>query len=158
MFTFAVVCLRLIGFYFITAWAFALPAVYMAVSAESPYDGSTVPMGWLIMASPLIGAVLIIVLSELIAALIVPRKKDESGRPGETGYLRVGMLLIGIYVIARPLSQIVSALAIGLRGMDTVLPQVAAVVVGLALVVCARFAPKLLGIKAETKSQTDVFS
>src|SRR5262245_65595153 len=157
MFTFAVVCLRLMGFYFITAWMFSLPAVYYAVSAESPYDGSTLELGWVIMAAPLIGAVLIIAFSELIAALIVPRKKDDSGKPGEAGFLRVGMALIGIFVAARPLSEIVRTLTImPYTQLERLVPQAAAVMVGVLLIVLARFAPRFLGIP-EGKSQTDVF-
>ena len=158
MFTFAVVSLRLMGFYFILSWMMSLTAVYSVVMQPNPYDGSTLPNGWLVLAFPLIGGLLVIAFSEMIAALIVPRRKDESGKPGEASFLRVGMALIGLWVAAPSISRLASAVAVGFQDPVSILPSGLGAAIGILLVVLARYAPQLFGLPPQQKSEPDVFS
>lgn len=147
----AVLLIRLLGFSYLLSWVVAIPSVL----AQLRYSDSTygrIPNVWWSAVYPIIMSVLVIVLAHPIASLFVPKRAAETpATSGLTagGALQVGTMLIGIFVLGTHVHSLLGMWLLGgLEHVELFGPvmwqNAIGPAIGIAIIVLARFAPKLL--------------
>lgn len=147
----AVLLIRLMGVFYLVSWLAAVPDILAQLSLSDP-DVERSASGWWMALYPTVIALLVIVLAHPLASLVVPKRAGEL--PASDGLtppalMQVGTALIGVLIVGTQVHQFVGLVLLGaFSGSELfsprVLPWAVGPVVGIALIACARFAPKLL--------------
>lgn len=154
MFAFAVVSLRLMGAYLLLMSSISLAPILMTIDQPSVYGESLLssPVKTAVLVLPALLGLTVILVAKLIAVWIVPKRKSAAteGAPIDQGALiAAGTAVVGVHFAAMGLNSLLTSLILQAdapftRDFSLAWPAAVQTAIGVALILWARFAPRML--------------